>query len=105
MQNEAVNQPPSVYYSFYRPLSLCGPSASLDQGARSVGLGEGQAERVGELPPGGDPGGAGGRAAPAGEASAPLLLRGPQHLQEPWYAPLLFFTLDRFTCLIVIDNM
>ena len=49
-----------------------------------MGPGAGQAERDGELPPGGHPGGAGGRAAAAGEAAAPLLLRSPQHLQEPW---------------------
>ena len=49
-----------------------------------MGPGAGQAERDGELPPGGHPGGAGGRAAAAGEAAATLLLRSPQHLQEPW---------------------
>ena len=84
--------PPPPPLSLSLSLSLCVDPTSLDQGARRVGVRKGEAERSGELPPGGHPGGAGGRAAPAGEASAPLLHRSPQHLQKPWYTPLLFFT-------------
>lgn len=52
----------------------------LLQGTRSLGSGEGQTERAGELPPCRDPGGAGGRSAPVGEALTSLFFRSAQHL-------------------------
>lgn len=67
---------------FYRVLLCCYLCSSvsyssffvpLHQGARSMGFGKGQTECVGELPPRGYPGGAGGRSAPVGEALTSLL--------------------------------
>lgn len=55
-------------------------SFHLHQGARSLGSGEGQTERPGELPPCWDPGGAGGRSAAVGEALTSLFFRSAQHL-------------------------
>lgn len=50
-----------------------------------MGLREGQTKCVGELPPCGYPGGAGGCSSPVGEALTSLLYWSTQHLQEPWY--------------------
>lgn len=63
-----VLQPQSF---LHHPLLLW--TAPSMQGARSMGFGKGQTECVGELPPRGYPGGAGGRSAPVGEALTSLL--------------------------------
>ena len=68
-----------------------------------MGSGEGQTERSGELPPGGDPGGAGGCSATAGEALTPLLYWSAQHLQEPRYTCIRKYEKYRYEILSFVN--